>query len=127
MMNGALYFVANGGDELWTHRPIVNAQGQPDTETVLIRKVGFSNLASLTNVNGTLYFTNGASELWKSDGTETGTTRVAENTPFSNLASLTNANGTLYFTDGGSQLWRSNGTQEGTNPALRPASPILRT
>ncbi len=113
MMNGALYFVAND-KELWTHRPIVNAQGQPDTETVLIED-SFSKLDSLTNVNGTLYFTNGPSELWKSDGTATGTTRVAASTEFTSLASLTNANGRLCFTDGGSELWTSDVTQDGAN------------
>ena len=82
-------------------------------------KVCFSGLASLTDVNGTLYFTDGGTQLWKSDGTETGTVRVTTTT-FSKLASLTSGNGTLYFTDAGQQLWKSDGTEPGTVPVTTP-------
>jgi ELWxxDGT repeat protein len=78
---------------------------------------------SLTYVNGTLYFSaddgvNGK-ELWKSDGTTTGTVMVKDiSTSISYLASLTNVNGTLYFSanDGvnGQELWKSDGTTTGT-------------
>jgi ELWxxDGT repeat protein len=58
----------------------------------------------LTNVSGTLFFsaddgTNGY-ELWKSDGTSTGTTLVKDINPGANSstpARLTNINGTLFF------------------------------
>jgi ELWxxDGT repeat protein len=91
-----------------------------------------SSPSSLTNVNGTLYFTaddgtNGM-ELWKSNGTAGGTIMVKNirsdslnGTPgdFGSFPQeLTNVNGTLYFTadDGtnGEQLWRTNGTAAGT-------------
>ncbi|MBX9259464.1 hypothetical protein H1Q63_37040, partial [Desmonostoc muscorum CCALA 125] len=65
---------------------------------------GSSNPASLTNVNGTLYFSatdsSGGNELWKSDGTEAGTVRVKDIYPGlsgSNPNNLTYANGKLYF------------------------------
>lgn len=84
-----------------------------------------SEVRSLTNVNGTLFFTanDGRSgrELWKSDGTESGTVLVKDIRPGSSAAapsSLTNANGTLFFIadDGtsGAQLWKSDGTESGT-------------
>ena len=73
------------------------------------------------NVNGTLFFTafdstNGY-ELWKSDGTSSGTLLVKDirTGAYSSYPSyLTNVNGTLFFraNDGtnGYELWKSNGT-----------------
>jgi ELWxxDGT repeat protein len=79
---------------------------------------------SLTNVNGTLFFsaTDGAHgrQLWKSDGTATGTTLVADinGSAGSYPDYLTNVNGTLFFSanDGthGRELWKSDGTAAGT-------------
>lgn len=93
----------------------------------------------LTDVDGTLFFTadDGVSglELWKSDGTEQGTTLVKDIRPEAqgepapdNLGprDLTNVGGTLYFSaahlDGfvgpfivdDRELWRSDGTLVGT-------------
>ncbi len=76
-------------------------------------------------MNGRLYFqasdgSNGA-ELWKSDGTSSGTVLVKDILPGAsggNPGSLTNVNGTLYFraADGsnGYELWKSDGTSAGT-------------
>jgi ELWxxDGT repeat protein len=79
----------------------------------------------LTNVNGTLFFraNDGTSgyELWKSDGTSTGTvlvrdiqTGAANSFPYW----FANVNGTLFFAanDGtsGYELWKSDGTSTGT-------------
>ena len=99
-----------------------------------------SHIHDLTNVNGTLFF--GADdgvhgdELWKSDGTEAGTTLVKDIFPgtrtyyqwyggsytFPNSSSprsLTNVNGILFFTAvadqaHGEELWKSDGTEAGT-------------
>ncbi|TWT50391.1 hypothetical protein Pla22_31330 [Rubripirellula amarantea] len=61
------------------------------------------------------------SELWKSDGTEAGTTLVRDirvGRDSSRVGSLTNVGGMLYFTanDGttGPELWTSDGTAAGT-------------
>jgi ELWxxDGT repeat protein len=62
------------------------------------------------DVNGTLYFaTYGPTQgLWKSDGTEAGTTPVKQN-----AVPLATVNDSLYFfSDGG--LWKSDGTETGT-------------
>ena len=83
-------------------------------------------LAHLTNVNGTLFFSAKAAdtgqELWKTDGTELGTTIVRDvyyGTHGSNPDSFTNIGNILYFvaTNGntyGKELWRSDGTEIGT-------------
>lgn len=85
-----------------------------------------SSPASLTDVNGALYFTaddgTHGTELWSSDGTVAGTVLVSDINPgsgYSDPSFLTNVNGTLYFAadDGthGSELW-----------SFRPALTIAR-
>jgi trimeric autotransporter adhesin len=138
-VNGTLYFVAtNGtaGNELW------KSNGSA-TGTVLVKDIRTGSLGSfypgnagndsdatrtLTNVSGILYFyaNNGVvgNELWRSDGTATGTLLVKDVNPGSygslpnDGASLTNLNGTLYFVAfsplNGTELWKSNGTSAGT-------------
>lgn len=139
-VNGTVFFVANAagvGVELWKTNG--TAAG-----TVLVRdiNVGIGNAfdipsflgavpASLTNVNGTLYFvaSDGPGgvgfELWKSDGTSAGTQLVRDIHPggnsafgISNTTLLTNVNGTLFFVaDNGAtghELWKSDGTFAGT-------------
>jgi len=79
----------------------------------------------LTDVNGTLFFVADddvhGNELWKSDGTETGTVMVKDILPPDSYATydyLTDVAGTLFFTvdDGihGKELWKSDGTEAGT-------------
>src|SRR5439155_8769669 len=97
---------------------------------VLIKDInptaGFGSIpASLTNVNGTLFFdaddgTSGP-ELWKSDGTADGTVLVKDirgGAVGSSQYYLTNVDGTLFFqaNDGahGGELWKSDGTAGGT-------------
>jgi ELWxxDGT repeat protein len=81
--------------------------------------------ASLTNVNGTLFFTayepTDGRELWKSDGTSKGTVLVTDIDPGAGSSSpvnLTIVNNTLFFNanDGttGNELWKSDGTAAGT-------------
>jgi ELWxxDGT repeat protein len=79
----------------------------------------------LTNVGGTLFFSADdlitGRELWKSDGTEPGTTQVKDTHSgygSSDPSYLTNVGCTLFFsaTDGtnGQELWKSDGTDAGT-------------
>ncbi len=92
-----------------------------------------SHPASLTTVDGTLFFSAKSSqtvgpfeheygyELWKSDGTAAGTVMVKDidlGEGSSAPGLLTDVNGTLYFSadDGtnGRELWKSDGTAAGT-------------
>jgi ELWxxDGT repeat protein len=90
-----------------------------------INPTGSGNPKDLVNVNGVFYFTaddgiNGV-ELWKSDGTESGTS-IVKDIVLGSISSfphtLTNVNGLLFFicNDGihGPELWRSDGTNSGT-------------
>lgn len=89
-------------------------------------EVGGDSLSKvLVNVGNEVYFAavgEGAGlELWKTDGTESGTVMVKDIAPgaaSSTPRNLTNVNGTLYFTanDGvhGEELWKSDGTSSGT-------------
>ena len=98
-----------------------------------------SNPAYLTNVGGELFFraTDGThgDELWKSDGTSSGTMLVDDINPgpdSSYPTYLMNVNGELYFraSDGthGFELWKSDGTSSGTvlvediNPGAKEAA-----
>ncbi|UOK41952.1 MULTISPECIES: ELWxxDGT repeat protein [Flavobacterium] len=94
-----------------------------------INKISASNPKDFVVVNNVYYFiANGLGrgyELWRSDGTESGTYFVKDINPGKNNAfiygeksNLTNINGVLYFSanDGvnGSELWKSDGTEAGT-------------
>ncbi len=89
----------------------------------------------LTAIGGTVYFaaldSPFGTELWKSDGTPTGTVMVKDiaaqpisswngQTWGSNPLNLINNNGTLFFTANdmisGQELWMSDGTIDGTKP-----------
>ena len=87
---------------------------------------GFGSIPTdLIQVGSTIFFSAETStqgrELWKTDGTASGTVLVKDiniGSNGSNPRHLTNVNGTLYFqaNDGtsGTELWKSDGTQTGT-------------
>lgn len=87
-------------------------------------RVGWSapEPGDFTNFAGALFFRFGsAGELWKTDGTFSGTAQVKDIWPGPNGSvprELTVVNGSLYFTanDGvhGRELWKSDGTTAGT-------------
>lgn len=82
------------------------------------------NPKELTDVGGTLLFTGGpdpgkARELWRSDGTEAGTTRVADLfEPISGLTSLGKL--AVFVSQGG--VWKTDGTFDGTTTLPAPAA-----
>ncbi len=129
-----LFFSANGGEgaELW--RSDGTTAGTMIVKDIYPGFVGeFPYISfnqslpqNLTNVGGMLFFTAndglGGRELWKSDGTETGTSRVKDirtGLNGSDPSLLENIGGSLYFAanDGqsGRELWKSNGTTAGTS------------
>ena len=111
-----LYFRATRDLHLW------RSEGTSETTSTVTTAVMFVN--GLTVVESTLFFSADDAverELWKSDGSEAGTQRVADINPNggdSDPEWLTELGGELLFTadDGtnGRELWKSDGTSEGT-------------
>jgi len=127
-VNGTLFFIADDdthGRELWkSDGTTAGTQLVKDINpTTVIEPYSYTPPSGLTNMNGTLFFTtddgiNGR-ELWKSDGTASGTTMVTDIYPggSSDPENLTNVNGMLFFitsTYRGQELWKSDGTASGT-------------
>jgi ELWxxDGT repeat protein len=133
-INGTLYFSAidgTNGYELWKSdgtaagtQLVSDIFPGPGSYNPVNYSAGSSMPAYLANVNGTLFFAasepTSGTELWKSDGTATGTVLVRDiaGTSSSNPTNLTDVNGTLFFVAGtvanGSELWKSDGTPSGT-------------
>ncbi|MFZ6010090.1 MAG: ELWxxDGT repeat protein [Bacteroidota bacterium] len=114
-VNGTLYFSVHSR-ELWK-------SSSAGLTASLVKE--FDHVANFTDVNGTLYFTASdvehGMELWKSDGTASGTVLVKDIRPGatgSSITELVNVNGVAYFSahDGltGKELWKSDGTAMGT-------------
>ena len=104
------------------------ATGIPELVKDIKPGVG-SSPSGLVDVGGVLYFAatdpSHGRELWRSDGSPTGTKRVKDirtGTPSSRPGDLVDLDGTLYFTanDGhGSGLWESDGSAAGTKVVKR--------
>jgi len=130
-INGILFFTADDGSngvELWK-------SNGTSAGTVLVKNIRGGSSGSMfsslfdknkfTNVNGTLYFSanNGVNgiELWKSDGTFSGTQMVKDIQPGSISSSpdeLVAHEDTLYFLASsiasGRELWKTDGSNLGT-------------
>ncbi len=126
--NGIVYFsatTAQEGIELW------RTDGT-ESGTFLVKDIysgtsnGLGTLSVVWQNNGLFYFeakslNNTNSELWKSDGTEAGTTILKDINPGtagSSPSSFFTWNGQLYFNAttaaNGRELWKTNGTSTGT-------------
>jgi ELWxxDGT repeat protein len=127
-VNEQLFFTADVdgvGRELWKSDGTTSG-------TLLVKDIfvgassaiGFNN-GNLSELNHTVYFTAGDAqtgrELWRSDGSPSGTFLVKDIHPGvgeSFINEMTSLNGALYFSayDGrnGSELWKSDGSSSGT-------------
>jgi len=120
-MNGSLYFTGKSsisGEEFYK----INI----DTGNVLLVKAGLSKIEEMILVGNSIYFkaysdTVSTKEIWKSDGTEKGTTLLKEiqsDSAYNTIHNLTKVGNRLFFVanDGehGLELWVSNGSASGT-------------
>lgn len=116
--NANVYYVSDK-KELWTS--FVNAEGGD----VSVNLHEFIMITELEVVGNTLFFVaddgQSGAELWKTNGTVSGTVRVKDirqGSTGSNPEQLTNVNGVLYFVANngthGKEVWKSNGTDAGT-------------
>lgn len=106
------YYVGNHGSTLWTSDG--TTVGTTPVRDLLIGNRG-SIPEGITEMNGSLYFKAGwtSRHLFRSDGTDAGTTAIATFPTSTSITALTNVSGTLFFR-AGSELWRSDGTAAGT-------------
>jgi ELWxxDGT repeat protein len=133
-LNGMLVFIARDdihGIELW--KSDGTEPGTALIKDIIPNEDRYDNMRpdELTVIQDTLYFraldASHGSELWRSDGTEEGTTLVKDIYPGTDARGesyhsvprfLTNVNGRLYFAavDGpyGQELWTSDGSEAGT-------------
>ncbi len=129
--NGVLYFRANNGTngvELWKSDGTADGTDLVKDINTTTSAASASNPQNFTAFNNQIYFTasNGTTangtELWKTDGTDAGTTQVSdirEGTAASNPQNFTVINSTtLLFSahDGtaGVELWKTDGSEVGT-------------
>ncbi|MBL0048832.1 MAG: T9SS type A sorting domain-containing protein [Bacteroidetes bacterium] len=126
--NGQLFFSADNGsigDELW--KTDGTAAGTSLVKDILSGTgTGLNNLYVIWEHNGFFYFVaTGSSasdyEIWKSDGTTAGTTKLKDiypGTTGSSPGNIYEFNNTLYFTanngTNGDELWKTDGTTAGT-------------
>lgn len=129
IINNIFYFVSDGldlGFELW------RSDGT-EMGTYIVKDINpgingafqINISANLTNINGVLYFSandgiNGY-ELWKSDGTSSGTVlvkNIASSSSDSSPSSFTLLNSDIIFVCNdiinGRELWKTDGTETGT-------------
>lgn len=127
-VNNELFFLGysyqgtygNIGTELFRTDGTING-------TVLVKDIhpgpASTSLYKSTSLNNYLYFftnstTTGKVELWKSDGTQSGTELITEVETIDNQSlppsDLVTSNGKLFFIIG-MQLWESDGTKAGTH------------
>lgn len=130
--NNQLYFIAidGTGSDIW--RTDGTTAG-----TVKAVNVPFSNISSLTDVNGTMFFSRDSvdtydydrfTQLWKTQGT-LATTQLVKDFggyyQYNSLAGFTSFNGKLYFLhimETQTDLLVSNGTEAGTQVVTEAAS-----
>src|SRR5262249_37722922 len=136
-VNRTLFFSADDGSngtELWKSTGIPYGTVMVEDAVPgggIAPGLASSSPGNLTAGNGTLFFTGDDGthgyELWKSDGTPSGTVMVEDAVPGGGIypgafgsypRGLTDVNGTLFFSadDGtnGRELWKSDGTPSGT-------------
>jgi ELWxxDGT repeat protein len=115
--NGNMFFALTGTDAgLWRSDGTLSGTVKINTAPT---NVDFSNVA----YNGFTYFTKlSPVQLWKTDGTDAGTTMVKEISNANRIRELTATNNKLFFlvegTNNINKLWKTDGTSNGTSLVL---------
>lgn len=150
-VDGTLFFTVqdDDGDELWKSDGTTSGTVRVKHFDPADEEDYYGGVSNLTAVGDTLFFTaddgTHGEELWKSDGTRSGTVLVKDIAPGNDGGSyegddysygpsaLTDVGGTLFFSadDGtnGQELWKSDGTAAGTvmvkniNPSSYDSNP----
>jgi trimeric autotransporter adhesin len=153
--SGTLFFLTITDRSLGAQNVALWKSDGTPAGTTLVKQIAAGSeyrLGNMITINNTLFFmidmidmfqgNTSASQLWKSDGTATGTTPVTTiNDPGlldkPDLPLLTQVNGQLFFvgySSVGDELWKSNGTATGTTlvkdingPVNAGSSPLLKT
>ncbi|MEI6605501.1 MAG: ELWxxDGT repeat protein [Verrucomicrobiota bacterium] len=130
--NGSSSFNPSNGSTLW------RLDATTGVAEIILTSWGNSNpyqqfptIGSLTAMSSTLYFQAPGTPdyysgtqiyaLWKSDGTNVGTTLVKENIiSFLGGSTMVTLGNELYFTGDNNALWQSDGTETGTLPMSGP-------
>jgi ELWxxDGT repeat protein len=139
-VSGTLFFVSSLSSQFSTELYVSDGTSAGTTLVKDINPNGSAHANSLTNFNGTLFFSaddgSHGYQIWRSDGTSSGTLMVTDINPgppssgdglpgaIGVTPNLTNVNGTLFFIAPDLQhsvgkysswdLWRSDGTSAGT-------------
>lgn len=116
-MNGSLYFNAyyEGNPSLYKTDPIT------DSITKVFPEKGYNYEVMNGQIFFDMWYGSDGSELWISDGTESGTRLLKDINPgyrHSSPFNITKVSEIVFFTaddrDHGEELWKSDGTEEGT-------------
>ena len=125
--NGIIYFSANNGTngrELWIYDPTTNEASLLKNIRDDSNSIAGSSISNMTIHNNLIYFTaqetTSKNELWKTDGTEEGTVKIAviteDNKIGTDIDYLYNFNGELYFSANeettSKELWAYNGATQ---------------
>jgi len=94
--------------------------GSTEGTSVVANLNGIDSLTfdHMVTSRGVVYFA-GAGELWRTDGTASGTRRVAQIGNGSSIEQMIELNGTLFLVvrgasfDDGYEIWRSDGSRDG--------------
>jgi ELWxxDGT repeat protein len=125
--NGMLYFSANNGTngrELWIYDPTTNVASLLKNIRDDSNSIAGSSISNMTVHNNLIYFTaqetTSKNELWKTNGTEGGTVKVAVITENNKIGTdidyLIDFNGELYFSaneeNTSKELWSYNSSTQ---------------
>lgn len=125
VFNNKLFFLANNGisgNEIWAYDPATNAATMiVETQTGM---AGSTTLFAPTVYNNAMYFMLNSNQLWKTDGTSSGTVLVKDGLKLNSLYTKMKVFKNKIYFGSNYEIWVSDGTTTGTKalPALPSTS-----